>query len=1152
MPRDSSSHMPALLRGRVRHVAGRSAGLRGTLALCALALLPATAPAATQATASPLSAQWAAHFWTRWEAFAPAAARQATEARLHQAQAGIGALQSAWPRIDHELYLAATRPVPAGLSATRQAERLAERKAASASLAAALDGPEGQEWHGFLEERLRYFQDEPRQWIALADLVVELRLYALAPSLAVGLEAGQPVRSVAQDSLAQLYGKEFTSHAEFVAFTDGLTHDAPTLRLIDELCAERARARENRIALFAYDTRLAEQALTASDRLLRLGAARALAEELRNGGTRIDELAPALLGRISQEDAPEVAAVLIAALADSIEGRPAGGPVVEGLRSELATRAEADPAGLRLVLARALAQLPWPGAEAGAGEDAADDAIERAAELLTGLIATSALEQDPDVTLGVLQSLNSLCVAVSVTPAALERLQRTELKAPLLDIAFDEGEELAARVVAVGILPRVASPAGLQDLIRLVALDAPAPGGAELPTSLRFAVLGALGTFAGRDDLNDADLEPLVTCLIEHAERPEADLRNLALELLGDGALAGFLEELSVQPFLDRLGVESDAAVLAKLIALVRKYGDAEDLPRVLALAGFDALAARDLPPNASLAGLIQALAGGDGALTFAGAERLWAVDAELGLWARREAALALLAALDTEAAAGLAPEQHRALAIWAHDLRGAGVDLAAAMPGGAAFLERLVDVHLVRSSTGPGFGLGEQNFWSALFLSDLAAARPGMDRTAKETLRSSVLSKYARAEEQAKGHADPEFRHAVRRSRARFLAAEQPKLVLAEDGGLANGLGTALADYASVFASDHAGLLDVGDLRSAGNMAAKLGTAAELERAVAFGLALISRPSWSQEPQAVRIADLDALAKRTLESGSASQLRAARAGFAGLPVEMGLGETVAWDGMVLDRDAWARLRGASAQLEERVAQLPPATVPEVASLPGVGEAGGAGAESELTGEAGAPAGGDAGATEGAAEATPVEGPEGAAPSQGEPVTPGPGTPIETPPDTPDSTPEEGAAPIGGDTPSTDGEPVVGDTPAEGGEPVTGDAPTEEEVPENGEAPAEGETPGESEEGSSGAEPADDPPGDQGANDDSPNEGSDEPPTESPAETPSETPEDAPQDAPEDAPEDGPQETPEETPEDAPEEGGEETPEETPEPGESP
>jgi len=1095
----------------VQHVVGRSAGLLG---IVALVLTPS--PASAQAPATPLSPQWTANFWTRWQSFAPAAAREATEASLEQGQIRSGAVQSAWPTIDHDLYLAATRPVPAGLSATRKAERIAERKAASDSLAAALDGSDGQEWRSFLEERLRYFQDEPRQWIALADLVVELRHYELAPSLAVGLEAGQPVRSVAQDSLAQMYGKEFASHADFVAFTEGLTHDAATLRLIDELCAERARARENRIALFAYDTQLAEGALSASDRLLRLGAARALAEELRNGGTRIDELAPALLARIPQEDAPEVAAVMISTLADTIEGRPTGGPVVEGLRAELAERAVVDASGLRLVLARALAQLPWPGADAEA-----DDAIERGAELIAGLIATSALEQDPDVTLGVLQSLNSLCVAASVTPAALERLQRTDLKEPLLDIAFDQGEELSARVVAVGILPRVAAPAGLQDLIRLVALEEHLVSEPELPTSLRFAVLGALGTFAGRADLTDADLAPLVTCLIQHAERPEADLRNLALELLGDGALAGFLEELSVQPFIDRMGVESDADVLAKLIALVRKYGTAEDLPRVLALAGFDALAARDLPPNASLAGLIQALAGADGALTFAGAERLWAVDAELGLWARREAALALLAGLETETAAGLAPEQHRELAVWAHDLRGAGVDLAGAMPGGADFLERLVDVHLVGSSTGPGFGLGEQNFWSALFLSDLSAAREGMDRAAKEALRSNVLTKYARAEEQSKGHADPGFLHAVRRSRARFLVAEQPKLELAEEGGLANGLGTALADFASVFDSEHEQLLDVGDLRSAGNMAAKLDTAPDLERAVTFGLSLISRPSWRQEPQAVRVADLEALATRALTRGEAQQLRAVQGAFAGLPLEMGLESTVDWDGMVLERDVWARLRGKSSSLDERVAQLPSSASPDVAALPEGGDADsalGAGAEGPNGEEAPASApdeqaqGADEG---GAAQTDPAQSAEeeiDAVPVQ---------APDATPPNTPDN------------------EPVVGATPEGEGGPEQG-----------GQEPADGSTSGDDAplDGESGDGPPEDP--DAGTPDKSPSETPGDKPSETPAETPVETPTETPVEAPDETPQDSPEGSGDETPED--EQGGGDTPDETPEPEEAP
>ena len=64
-------------------------------------------------------------------------------------------------------------------------------------------------------------------------------------------------------------------------------------------------------------------------------------------------------------------------------------------------------------------------------------------------------------------------------------------------------------------------------------------------------------------------------------------------------------------------------------------------------------------------------------------------------------------------------------------------------MPGGPAFLERLVEVHLAKSGVNDDFGQGEQNLLAALFLADLAAARGNGEA---QRLRDEVLSKFARA----------------------------------------------------------------------------------------------------------------------------------------------------------------------------------------------------------------------------------------------------------------------------------------------------------------------------------------------------------------------------------------------------------------------
>lgn len=835
--------------------------------------------------------------WIGWVQQVGSEAEQVVEAVLPIKQAP-------WASIDQELFAEATRVIPAGLSATRRVERQAERADAEARLRAAMDGEQGMEWQRFLEERLRYFQDQPGDWIALAELVVELRRFELAPALATGLEAPSPIHAVAKDSLARLFGKDIETVAEFNAFVDGLELNAATIRLIDELRAERDRARANEIALFAYDVERAQAALNSSDRSLRLGAAKTLATVLRNGGVQIDTLAPALIDRVSAEEAPEIAEVMIDSLADAIEGRPAGGPVVEGLRRELAKRAGLDPGPQHLLIARALAQLPWPNRDVNA-----EDSLERGATLIASFIDGDRSEQDPDVTLGVLQALNSLCVSVSVNPEAAQRLESTELRRPLLALAFDDQEDLSARVVAVGILPRVAPVTSLQDLIRLASRNS----GPELPTSLRFAVLGAMGRFAARDGVTDQELQPLVACLMSHAARPEADLRNLALELLGDGVLAMHLEGNSMERFIDRLGVEPDAEVLSKLIKLIGKYGTANDVPRLLALQGFDALAARDLAPDATLSGLIQKLADGDGSLTSSAATRLWNVDAERGLWARREAAFAMIAGLSVEEAVALSADQHRTISVWARELRGAGVSLATAMPGGPAFLERLVDVHLAKSGVNEDFGQGEQNLLAALFLSDLAAARGNGEA---QRLRDEVLSKFARAEELASAHKDARFLFAVRSARARFLVASVGTISLVPGSpNLAGGLGVALNDFEFVFESEFASMLDANDLRNAGMMAAALGRGVDVERAAQFSLALIAKDAWNQEPFAVRLVDLQDLVSRVIQTGSLERIRQALEAFQELPAELAEGATVMWKGLTLDRPSWTTLQTLVANL---------------------------------------------------------------------------------------------------------------------------------------------------------------------------------------------------------------------------------------------
>jgi hypothetical protein len=547
--------------------------------------------------------------------------------------------------------------------------------------------------------------------------------------------------------------------------------------------------------------------------------------------------------------------------------------------------------------------------------------IETGAGLISALLArvTSAdMAADPDVALGILQALDSLSVAAGSDLETASRLAKTDVRQPLLALAFDDLAETAARVVAVGTLPRVAPPAGLLDLIRLVSSDRAED--AALPISLRFAALGAMGRFAHRGDAAPEGLSALATCLIENVARPEADLRRRALELLGDDALEPELAGRSVALFIRRLDVEDEPDLQAELVSLIGRYGGPDDLQGILALGKFDQLAARD----SGLGGLLERLAGGDAELVFESAERLWNVQASAGQWARREEALALIARLPSAAAAALTPEQHLIVANFAIKLREAGVSLAATMPGGADFLERLVELHLPKSGSKKPFGLAEQNLMAALFLSDLATAR-GNGEAAR--LKDDVLAKFARAEELAADHPTDEFLYLVRRARARFLVSSSSPVPVA-----------ALSDYLFVFDSDFRRLLDAADLRGSGQLAMAVEGAPDVQNAWRFSAALVALDAWRAEPAAVRLEDLHQLSERAIASGDAATLETARALFAGLPAEPLASDVVppagvAWAGLASDVESLEQLTRLSGGISEAVRQLAEAT-PQPASSP--------------------------------------------------------------------------------------------------------------------------------------------------------------------------------------------------------------------------
>ncbi|MDF1799193.1 MAG: hypothetical protein P1V81_08465, partial [Planctomycetota bacterium] len=546
--------------------------------------------------------------------------------------------------------------------------------------------------------------------------------------------------------------------------------------------------------------------------------------------------------------------------------------------------------GVELLVATGLARLPWT------GSFPAEDSLEHAADLMAKLVERALPEgvddsQDPDVALGVLRAVESLLRGGGGDLATAQRLSGGQLVGPLEKLLRDGGAATSVRVVAAGILPEVAAADGLVLVNELLAAE-----DAGLTTELRFALLGAVGRFARRGDAGPEVLGPTVDSLVAEFARPEADLRRTALELLAEESLDPFLVGRDLTPFVARLDDEQGPELKDALFALLGRHGTAKTLRRVLALEGLDELIGRDAAGEAAMARLISNLAHGDPLLVLDGARALWDVAVEEGQVSRRTRALALVAELSVEQVGPLEGSAHYVISHWATTLRAQGVDLARAMPGGVEFLERLVEVHVKRMGSNDKYKPGDQALMTALFLSDVAAAKGNGEA---QKLKVRVLENFTRAEEGAADHDNPNFRLLVQRSRARFLAGT---------GDLA-----ALDDFEKLFASNREGLLETVDLRAAGLLAQNRKDAAGDQAAWRYSRALVSHESWHQEPPAVRLEDLRSLASRARTLADLDVLAEASSLFEGLPAEASTAETGT------ESSAWSGLTGDAASLGELV-----------------------------------------------------------------------------------------------------------------------------------------------------------------------------------------------------------------------------------------
>jgi hypothetical protein len=268
----------------------------------------------------------------------------------------------------------------------------------------------------------------------------------------------------------------------------------------------------------------------------------------------------------------------------------------------------------------------------------------------------------------------------------------------------------------------------------------------------------------------------------------------------------------------------------------------------------------------------------------------------------RTRNALAIVAALDEEAAGELGPEAHRRICAWSWSLQTDGVPLEGSTPEGLVFVRRLVHLHWPESVAGYAASWPESAFGEPARQHLLAVAIGVLviDRVPGNTLAQAEAA-FARALELAPQHSTPDFVYLVRRDRARFRAAAGEDV-------------KALTDYRALIEVDY---LEILDLRVAVALLAKVGGPTQAgERAVAperFDLLgrIVGRDGWFDELPLVRIQDLGNLAGTALLSRDLERMRRFVDALDALP------ETTGPTPPALERPLWDGLTEEAEWLEE-------------------------------------------------------------------------------------------------------------------------------------------------------------------------------------------------------------------------------------------
>jgi hypothetical protein len=735
--------------------------------------------------------------------------------------------------------LLAAAPPPVGLAPTRFAEREQQRAVHLAAVAEELAGAEGAARLGQLCEWLADPRTDAELWIATARTVGELGLQRPVIDLVWALDepAGSRLRAAARRALHQCFGLWFQSRADFEPFSAGLD-DPLRLAYRSALLELERQELEHREAAW-LDPDLALQDARGGTPRLRAAAARALLRHQRAGalvGPLRDGVFAALASQAADEGDPtalEAQLELLSELAlDLGPSDPRLGELREALCRGLAGSAQAAlPA-----VARTLSALPL---------DESPAVLARCAGALVQALRLRlrARPRDPDISVALLAALRRVA-ADAGAEATSEALAPGELVGSVLDLAGGREVPASVRRAAVAALADLATPADLGAVAER--LNSP-----ELDTSLRFDLLGVLAALAAPLEPGDARAAAALAVARAQLGAEELDLRRRALELLAAPAVQALVGESELEALLRQLERETSPELQVSLLTRLRRSGSAATLESILALPPLG----DDAALNESLAATVARLCGDDLSLRVRGARR---VAAAANLRAT-ELALELLLVAPVEQAERFEAEDHGAAVHWALQLLDAGEQptVPAQELDAAATAQLLLDRHLGRATT----------------LTDLDRARASaLLAEAAGLPLAAITAGLARALEQASGAAD---RSILLRDRARIRARTGLLLPAFDDwrDAAAAGLAPGELNLDRLSSADLRGALSAAGVQGAAPAVPAPGAPPALDPdrarcAVAFGLELLDRPDWVQNPVALCLADLEALASAVWASG--------------------------------------------------------------------------------------------------------------------------------------------------------------------------------------------------------------------------------------------------------------------------------------------